>query len=85
MTDEPNWCSCTVRLDDEGRPSVCRDFPWYGEHPIERRARSLDKGCSYLLDVPPAMRPEGARPLIPIEVVTQDRGRGVHGDQDLTP
>jgi Fe-S-cluster containining protein len=53
----------------ESKPPVCRDYPWYLEGPSALRAGALDPQCSYLLDVPPAARPAGARPLIPIEVI----------------
>lgn len=63
---DPATLLCTAH--DE-RPPVCRNFPWYGAEPGVARAASLDSACSFLLDVPPAARPEGARPLIPIEVI----------------
>jgi Fe-S-cluster containining protein len=53
----------------DGRPPVCRYYPWYIDGPTAERAGGLHPQCSYLLDVAPAGRPEGARPLIPIEVV----------------
>jgi Fe-S-cluster containining protein len=57
---------CTARGQ---RPLVCRDYPWYGDDPVTSgRAATLYPECSYLADVPPAARPEGARPLIPITV-----------------
>lgn len=59
--------ACTAYGD---RPPICRNFPWYRDGPTPQRARNLaHPRCSYLLDVPPADRPDGARPLIPIEVV----------------
>jgi Fe-S-cluster containining protein len=59
---------CTAGND---RPPVCRYFPWYHDGPTPERAASMGAypQCSYLLDVPPAHRPEGARPLIPVEVI----------------
>lgn len=55
---------CTAH---EERPPVCRDFPWYGREPD--LITSLNPQCSYLLDVAPSERPEGARPLIPLTIV----------------
>lgn len=63
---DPDARTCTAHED---RPDVCRDFPWYGEKPGEAGARSLDRVCSYLLDVPADQRPTGSRPLIPLEVI----------------
>lgn len=59
---------CTAQ---ESKPPICANFPWYGQAPTAGRAANLDPRCSYLGDVEPAARPEGARPLIPIEVVTR--------------
>ena len=56
-------------LAGDDRPPVCSRYPWYGDGPTAERAVDLYRCCSYLLDVPPADRPEGARPLIPIEVI----------------
>lgn len=53
----------------DARPPVCKNFPWYSDGPTGKRAEHLDLECSYLLDLPAADRPEGARPLIPIEVI----------------
>jgi hypothetical protein len=58
-------------LAGDGRPPVCSGYPWYQAGPTAERADGLYGHCSYLLDVPPADRPEGARPLIPIEVIKQ--------------
>jgi hypothetical protein len=78
LPDDPDHYSCdrfdpTTRLctDQEGKPPVCRDYPWYrrGAKGREDYARGLPSRCSYLLDVAPGKRPEGARPLIPIEVL----------------
>jgi Fe-S-cluster containining protein len=54
----------------ETRPRVCSDFPFYGGEP---RANMREINCSYYLDVKPEDRPEGSRPLIPIEVITRAR------------
>jgi Fe-S-cluster containining protein len=60
---------CTAR---DGRPPVCRDYPWYGEDPVASgRGPRLYRECSYLADLPPDQRPEGARPLIPLTVVSR--------------
>lgn len=76
--DEDGWVAFDCDQFDRGtrlcragdaRPPVCRRFPWYGDGPGGERAASLFPWCSYLLDVPAAQRPEGSRPLIPIEVV----------------
>lgn len=56
-------------LAGESRPPVCSYYPWYLDGPTPGRAFGLHSWCSYLLDVPRADRPEGARPLIPVEVV----------------
>ena len=63
---DPETLLCTAH--DE-RPPVCRGFPWYGDGPSVERAANLDPACSFLLDVKPTDRPEGARPLIPVEVI----------------
>jgi Fe-S-cluster containining protein len=52
----------------ESRPPVCRDYPWYGDEPSAARGPNMGLQCSYLADLPPAERPEGARPLIPLMV-----------------
>jgi len=52
----------------EDRPPLCRRFPWYGREPGDGNVPAESR-CSYLLDVPPATRPEGARPLIPLTVL----------------
>lgn len=62
---DPETRMCTAR---EKRPPVCREYPWYGDDPADV-ARYLHPECSYLLDVQPSARPEGARPLIPITPV----------------
>jgi Fe-S-cluster containining protein len=62
---DPGHRSCTAY---DARPPVCRGFPWYDD-PQTRAADIAELCCSYLLDVPPADRPEGARPLIPITPV----------------
>jgi len=53
----------------DAKPPICANFPWYGQAPTPERAADLDPRCSYLGDLEPAHRPEGSRPLIPIEVV----------------
>ena len=64
---DPHGRTCAAY---EQRPPVCQGFPWYRDGPTaERGQRLAHPRCSYLLDVPPAHRPESARPLIPIEVV----------------
>lgn len=63
---DPDTRLCAAGKD---RPPVCSQYPWYRDGPIAQRAIDLPPHCSYLLDVPRAHRPEGARPLIPIEVV----------------
>lgn len=50
----------------DSRPPVCSGFPWYGRKPGDGGA---EQRCSYLLDVPPADRPAGSRPLIPLTVI----------------
>jgi hypothetical protein len=55
---------CTVQ---EGKPPVCADYPWYHNEGEPLVAHGLPTRCSYLLDVAPEGRPEGARPLIPVE------------------
>jgi Fe-S-cluster containining protein len=65
---DPATRLCTARED---RPPVCRDYPWYGEDPVTSgRGPRLYPDCSYLADVPPDQRPEGARPLIPLTVIS---------------
>ena|ERR1700691_4710462 len=54
-------------LARDTRPPVCRDYPWYGGQP--RDGVLTNPRCSYLLDLKPDERPDGARPLIPIEVL----------------
>jgi Fe-S-cluster containining protein len=53
--------------DHENRPHTCRDFPFYGKEPRHVDHRYMQ--CSYWLDVPAALRPRSARPLIPLEVL----------------
>jgi Fe-S-cluster containining protein len=76
LPDEPGHYACdqfdpVARLcrAQESKPPVCRDFPWYGGRGLPGYAVGLPPQCSYLLDVAPSQRPEGARPLIPIEVI----------------
>lgn len=65
---DPESRSCTAH---DQRPPVCRNYPWYGNPPSAERAVHLELHCSYLGDLTPTQRPEGARPLIPIEAVTR--------------
>jgi Fe-S-cluster containining protein len=58
-----------VCLAHDGRPPVCSGYPWYGSEPSVARAPKRIAHCSYLADLPPADRPEGSRPLIPLEVL----------------
>jgi Fe-S-cluster containining protein len=51
------------------RPPICAGYPWYGGEPTEGRITRVESRCSFLLDLPPTSRPEGARPLIPVEIV----------------
>lgn len=53
----------------DSRPQVCSGYPWYGREPSPKVIFARDTQCSYLLDLPPSQRPEGSRPLIPIEVI----------------
>lgn len=53
----------------DARPPVCRYYPWYADGPTSGRAATLHPRCSYLAEVPPEQRPEGSRPLIPIEAI----------------
>ena len=60
----------------DSRPAACRGFPWYGQDPllsVDAMAMNTPQ-CSYFLDVPAHLRPAGARPLIPIEVVSRRGG-----------
>lgn len=63
---DPQTRLCTAH---ENRPPVCRQYPWYGSEPDTEHAERLGLQCSYLADLPPGQRPEGARPLIPLTVV----------------
>ncbi len=44
--------SCT---NYDGRPDVCRDFPWYGQEP--HPAKTLPPGCGYWEDIPLGRKP----------------------------
>jgi len=57
---------CTAH---DSRPPVCSGYPWYGHDPDS--GVSLPLQCSYLADLPRDQRPEGARPLIALTVVSQ--------------
>jgi Fe-S-cluster containining protein len=59
----------SICRDYDNRPPLCSRFPWYDYEPGDLGICELR--CSYLLDVPPAKRPEGARPLIPLIVVSR--------------
>lgn len=59
---------CTAQ---DSKPPVCRDYPWYGRDPGSEDGKGMPLHCSYLADMPPDKRPEGARPLIPLTVVTR--------------
>jgi hypothetical protein len=63
-----------VCLAHEDRPPVCRNYPWYGREPDPGKI-THDLSCSYLLDLPPDQRPEGARPLLPIVDITRPGSR----------
>lgn len=65
---DPERRRCT---DYENRPPVCRDFPNYPSNVRSDRARvqRMPLRCSYQLDYPPELRRDGARPLIPLEVL----------------
>jgi Fe-S-cluster containining protein len=65
---DPQTRLCTAH---ENRPPVCRDYPWYDDGPTAERGGHMGGQCSYLADLPPDQRPEGARPLIPLSVVTR--------------
>jgi Fe-S-cluster containining protein len=65
---DPEHGTCTAHED---RPPLCRDYPWYGEQPSADRAAHFSRQCSYLADLPPDQRPDGARPLIPLTVVSR--------------
>lgn len=64
---DPGHAVCTAHQD---RPPLCRDYPWYGEEPGPDRSEHLFRQCSYLADLPPDKRPEDARPLIPLAVIS---------------
>lgn len=63
---DPERRECTAHQD---RPPLCSGYPWYGDEPSAERAERVHQECSYLADLPPADRPEGARPLIPLTPV----------------
>ena len=50
---------CTAH---DGRPPVCRDYPWYGRAPFAKGIEPLWR-CSYWHDVPCEDWPEGTDPL----------------------
>lgn len=66
---DPETRACTAHND---RPPVCRNYPFYDRPGDPRelgRPNADGPSCSFWLDVPPAERPAGVRPLIPIEPV----------------
>ena len=65
---DPEHGTCTAH---DSRPPLCRDYPWYGKEPSAEQLGPIYPQCSYLADVPPDQRPEGARPLIPLTVVSR--------------
>ena len=66
---DPATRLCTAQ---ENRPPVCRDYPWYGKDPAGSGSGPLlYRECSYLADVAPDQRPDGARPLIPLTVISR--------------
>lgn len=76
-TDASGWQSWSCAFFDalhrlctahNNRPPVCQNYPWYGNPP--EPGKIVNTRCSYALDLPPDQRPEGSRPLIPIEVIT---------------
>jgi Fe-S-cluster containining protein len=72
--DDPDSYHCDMLGADglctayDDRPPVCEGYPWYGEDPLIR-VQYVGERCSYLLDVKPADRPDGSRPLIPLTVL----------------
>lgn len=66
---DPDSRTCTAH---DTRPPVCRDYPWYGKEPTPEAAAEIHNlRCSYLADLPRDQRPDGARPLIPLTVITR--------------
>lgn len=63
---DPETRTCAAH---DQRPPVCEGYPWYGRAPEPQRI--AHGRCSFLLDVPAADRPAGARPLIPVTDVTE--------------
>jgi hypothetical protein len=68
-------CTCDMYDSESGlctaqdsKPPVCSRYPWYGREPDDGTGMPLR--CSYLADLPPDRRPDGARPLIPLTVVS---------------
>jgi Fe-S-cluster containining protein len=41
----------------DGRPPICKDFPWYGRPPGERPLHRAFRRCAYWGDVDPELRP----------------------------
>lgn len=67
---DPVTRMCTAHED---RPPVCRDFPWYSSGP--HADKSLSPRCSFWAEVPPADRPAGVRPLLPLVPLTLTSAR----------
>jgi hypothetical protein len=75
VSDETCACDMYDRdarlcMAQESKPPVCSDYPWYGREPHDGVNFPLQ--CSYLADLPRDQRPEGARPLIPLAVVSRE-------------
>lgn len=71
-------CACDMYDADsrlcmaqDSKPSVCRDYPWYGREPDDGTFLPLQ--CSYWADLPRDKRHEDARPLIPLTVISRER------------
>jgi hypothetical protein len=64
---DPEHGQCTAH---DQRPPLCREYPWYGKEPSADQLGLMYSQCSYLADLPRDQRPEGARPLIPLTVIS---------------
>lgn len=52
---DPATNKCTAH---DAKPQVCRDFPWYGDSPVEKFYRVVPfPRCSFWADIPTAKRP----------------------------
>ena len=60
-------------MAQDSKPPVCSRYPWYGRGPDADDGAHMPLQCSYLADLPREKRPEGARPLIPLTVVSRER------------